>query len=90
MPGRATGHGLFASLDGSLGGSQTGDGHAVGGAGDVGEAHLVEELHGGGVAAYLAANAQVDVGAGLAAQLGGHGHQAAHAGLVQLGEGSLS
>jgi len=49
----------------------------------------VEELHGGGVAAYLAADAQVDVGAGLAAQLGGHVHQLANALLVQTGEGIL-
>ena len=35
----------------------------------------------------LAADAQADVGAGLPAQLHGHGHQLAHAGLVQMGEG---
>ena len=35
----------------------------------------------------LAADAQVQVGVGGAAQLAGHVHQLAHAGLVQLGEG---
>ena len=45
------------------------------------------ELHGGGVAALLAADAQLDVRAGLAAQLAGHLHQTAHAHLIQLGEG---
>ena len=45
------------------------------------------ELHGGGVTAVLAADTQVDVGAGLLAQLGGHGHQLAYAVLIQVGEG---
>ena len=52
-------------FDSGLGGSQTGDRHAVGGAGHVVQANLVAELHGGGVAAVLAADTQVDVGAGL-------------------------
>ena len=45
------------------------------------------ELDGGGIAAVLAADAQLDVGAGLAAQLGSHLHQLAHAVLIQTGEG---
>ena len=44
------------------------------------------EIHRGGIAALLAADPQLDVGAGLAAQLTGHLHQAAHADLVQTGE----
>ena len=78
---------LAGVLDGSLSGSQAGDGHAEGGAGDIVQAHIVAELHGGGVAAVLAADAQLQVGAGLAAQLAGHFHQTAHAGLIQTGEG---
>ena len=78
---------LAGVLDGGLGGSQTGDGHAVGGAGHIVQANLVAELHGGGIAAVLAADTQVDVGAGLLAQLGGHGHQLAYAVLIQVGEG---
>ena len=78
---------LAGVLDGGLGGSQTGDGHTEGRAGDVVQSHIVAELHGGGVAAVLAADAQVQISAGLTAQLGGHLHQLAHASLVQLGEG---
>ena len=58
-------------FDGGLGGSQPGDGHTVGGAGHIVQAHLVAELHGGGVAAVLAADAQVDAGTGGAAHVGG-------------------
>ena len=71
----------------SLSGGQTGDGHTEGGAGHIVQAHLVAELHGSGVAAVLAADAHMDVGAGLMAQLDGHGHQLAHALLIQVGEG---
>ena len=78
---------LLRVLDRSLCGGQAGDGHAEGGAGHVVQAHLVAELHGGGVAAVLAADAQVQVGTGLAAHLGGHLHQLAHADLIQAGEG---
>ena len=73
-------------FDSGLGGSQAGDRHAVGGAGHVVQANLVAELHGGGIAAVLAADTQVDVGAGLLAQLGGHGDQLAHAVLIQVGD----
>ena len=45
------------------------------------------ELHGGGVAALLAADAQLDVGTGLAAEIRSHLHQAANAHLIELGEG---
>ena len=47
----------------------------------------MEELHAGGVAAVLAADAQVHVGTGGLAQLHGHLHQLAHALLVHVGEG---
>ena len=72
--------GLLAGvLDGGLGGGQAGDGHAVGGAGDVVQAHVVAELHAGGVAAVLAADAQAQLGTGLTAQLRGHLDQLADA-----------
>ena len=74
-------------FDSGLGGSQTGDGHAVGGAGHIVQANLVAELHGGGVTAVLAADTQVQLRVRGAAQLAGHLHQPAHARLVQLGEG---
>ena len=70
----------------SLRGSQTGDGHTEGRAGHVVQAHLVAELHAGGVAAVLAADAQAQVGTGGAAQLRGHLDQLAYALLVQVSE----
>ena len=76
--------GIFYS---GLSGGQPGNRHPEGGAGDVGEANVVAEVHRGGVSALLAADAQLDVRAGLAAQLAGHLHQTAHAHLVQTGEG---
>ena len=45
------------------------------------------ELDGGRVAAMLAADAQLDVGAGLAAAFGSHLDQLANAVLIQSGEG---
>ena len=48
---------LAGVLDGSLRSSQPGDRHAEGRAGNVGQADVVAELHGGGVAAMLAADA---------------------------------
>ena len=50
---------LLGVLDGSLCGGQTGDGHAAGGAGHIVQTHAVAELHAGGVAAVLAADAQM-------------------------------
>ena len=47
----------------------------------------MEELDGGRIAAVLAADAQLDVGAGLLAQLDSHVNQLADAHLVYLGEG---
>ena len=49
---------LAGVLDGSLSGSQTGDGHTEGRAADVVQAHVVAELDGAGVAAMLAARQQ--------------------------------
>ena len=74
----------------SLSSSQARDRHAEGRAAHVVEAHVVAELDGGGIAAVLAADAQLDVGAGLAAQFGSHLHQLAHAVLIQTGEGIAS
>ena len=74
---------LLGVLDCSLCGGQTGDGHTEGGAGHIVQTHAVAELHAGGVAAVLAADAQMDVGAGGAAQLAGHIHQLAEADVEQ-------
>lgn len=54
------------------------DGNAVRRTGDIVEAHLVAELHTGGVTAMLAADAQVDVGTGGPSHLRGHLHQLAN------------
>ena len=67
--------------------SQTGDRHTEGRAADVVQAHIVAELDGGRITAVLAADAQLDVGASLAAQLGSHLHQLANAVLIQTREG---
>ena len=56
-------------------------------AGYIIEADIVAELDGGRVAAMLAADAQLDVGAGLAAAFGSHLDQLANAVLIQSGEG---
>ena len=74
-------------LDGSLSGSQTGDGYTEGGAGYVIQTDLVAELNGGRIAAVLAADAQMDVGTGAAAQFCSHAYQTAYTMYVQLGEG---
>ena len=79
--------GCTGCFNSSLCSSQTGDRHTEGRAGNVGQADVVAELHGGGVAAMLAADAQLDVGAGLLAQVGSHLHQFANADLIQLCEG---
>ena len=57
---------------------QSRDGYPEGGAGHVGQTYLVAELHSRGVAALLAADAQLDVGTGFPAQLAGHLYQPAH------------
>ena len=74
-------------LDGGLSGGQTGDGHTEGRAGHIVQTGAVAELHGGGIAAVLAADTQMQVGVHAAAQLAGHIHQLADALLIQLGEG---
>ncbi len=68
-------------------GSQTGDRHAEGRAGHVAQANVVAEHNGRRISAMLTADAQLDVGAGLAAQLGSQLNQLAHAVLIQTGEG---
>ena len=57
-------------LDSSLCGGQTGDGHTEGGAGNIVQTHTVAELHRGGIAAVLTADAQMQVGVSGTAQLG--------------------
>ena len=52
-------HLIPAILDGSLGGSQTGDGHPEGRAGDVVQTDLVAELNGSRIAAVLTADTAV-------------------------------
>ena len=78
-----------ALFDGSLRGGQTGDGHTEGGAGNIVQAHTVAELHRGGIAAVLTADAQMQVGVSGTAQLGSHLDQTAHALLVQLDRKSV-
>ena len=51
----------------SLRGSEAGDGHAERAAGDIVQADLMAELDGGGVAAMLAADAELEVRTGLSA-----------------------
>ena len=60
-----------------MGGGDAGGGHAVGRAGYVGEADLVAELDGGGVAAVFAADAHLHAGACAAAEFFGHLHELA-------------
>src|SRR5690606_19467759 len=74
------------SGQGGLGGGEAGDRHARGRAAHVVEADLVEELDRGGVAAVLAANAELQVLAGGAATFGGDRNQLADAFLVDAGE----
>lgn len=74
-------------LDGSLRRCDAGDGHAVGGAGYVVHAELGAELHGGGLAAVLAADADLEVGAGGTAFLDAHLNELADAFLVEHFEG---
>src|SRR5438105_57634 len=80
---------LFALADGGLGGGQPGDRHAVGGAADVIQAQGLAEGDGGRVAAVLAADAELGVGALGAAALGGDADQVADALLVEADEGVL-
>src|SRR5690606_19576837 len=84
--GGGGGLGGLGFLDRGLGGGEAGDRHAVGRAGHVGEADLVAELHGVRVAAVLAADAELDAGAGGVALLGGDLDELADAGLVDRGE----
>ena len=70
----------------SLSGGEAGDGYAERAAGHVVQTDLVAELDGGRIAAVLAADAEVQVGAGLAAESGGHLDELADADLVEAGE----
>ena len=78
---------LLGSVDGCLRSGETGNGYTEGAAGNVVQANLVAEFHGGRIAAVLAANADVQLGVVGTAQSAGHVHQLANTGLVQLGEG---
>ena len=66
---------LFA--DGSLRSSEAGDGDTERAAGDVVQADIMAELDGGGIAAVLAADTELDVRTGGAAHFGGHLHELA-------------
>src|SRR5512133_1377649 len=68
-----------SGADGRLGSGDTGDGHAVGAARHVVDAGVVEEVDRVGVAPVLAADAERDVGLGLAAQPGAHAQHLPHA-----------
>ena len=71
----------------SLSRSQAGDGHAVGGAGDVVEPDLVAEGHTGGIAAVLAANAELDPIARRSPTLDGKLHELTNAIDIEADEG---
>ena len=77
---------LLLVLDRGLRSGKSCDGDAERAAGDVRQANLVAEFDRGRVAALLAADAKLDVRAGLTAQFRCHLDKAANAGLVQLGE----
>lgn len=64
--------------------SQPSDRHAERRAGDIGEADIVAKITVERIAAMFAADTQLDVRAGLLAQLYSHLHQLADAFLIQL------
>ena len=68
---------------------QPGRQQTEGRAGDVVEADLVAELDGLRIAAMLAADAHLEVGAGVASLGRGHLHQLPNARLIEGGEGIL-
>src|SRR5258708_6136826 len=70
-----------------LGRGEPGDRHPIGRAGDIVEADLVAEADGGGIAAVLAADAELQVLARAAAALGADAHELAHALAVDGDEG---
>src|SRR5690606_32233280 len=86
---RSLSAGLARRLDIGLRRGQPGDGHPEGRAADVVHAHPVAELHRRRIAAVLAADADLEVGPGLAAALHADLHQLAYAVLVQALEGIL-
>ena len=67
-------------------GGEASDGDAIRAARNVGQADAVAEFHGVGVAAVLAADAELDAGAGLVALRSGNLDELADAGLVNRGE----
>ena len=75
---------LARVLDCGLSGGEAGDGNTVGRAADVVQANVVAELNTAGIAAVLTADAQTQVGVGLAAVMGSHLNQLANADLVQM------
>ena len=77
---------LLLCLDCSLRSSEAGDGNTERAARDVAQADIVAELDGRRIAALLAADAELDVRAGLTPQLRCHLDEAADASLVELGE----
>src|SRR5581483_1704104 len=81
--------GLFLFFEGGLGGGQAGDGDPEGRATDVGQADAMAEFDAGGLAPVFAADAEFDVGAGLASELDGDLHEFADASLVDGGKGVL-
>ena len=91
FPSARLGKNSFLRLGGAaedgLGGGEAGDWDSEGGAADVVQAHLVEEGHRRGVAAVLAADADLQVGLHGAAALHGQVHQGADACFIQRHEG---
>ena len=74
-------------FDSSLRRSDAGDGHAEGGAGDVVHAEFGAELHGGGLAAVFATDADFEFGACGTTFLDAHLYELANAFLIEDFEG---
>jgi len=81
------GYDLFHILNGSLGGSEAGNGHTEGATGHVVQTDLVAEFNGDRIAAVLAADTVVQVLAGGLALGDSHLHQHTNTGLIQLCKG---
>ena len=78
---------LFSLSDSCLSCCESCDRHTEGRARNVGQTYLMAELNGGGVTTVLTADTELDVGAGLAAEVCCESYELTYAGLVELSEG---
>lgn len=74
-------------FDGSLRRGDASDGHAEGRAGDVVHAETGAELHGAGLAAVLAADADFEIGTGCTTFLYSHSYKLTNTYLIEYLEG---